>query len=66
VKKRAEMRFYDGPALDDAYGIYGVDPAQGVLVVVRPDGYVDFVTCLGDVYRVDGYLKQCIWTVSGN
>jgi hypothetical protein len=29
VKQEAEMRFYDGSVLDDAYTIYGVDPAQG-------------------------------------
>ena len=52
-KRQAEMRFYDGSALDDAYSIYGVDPAQGALVVVRPDGYVGVVACLGDVQKVD-------------
>jgi hypothetical protein len=58
------MRFYDGSALDDAYSIYGVNPAQGALVVVRPDGYVGVVACLGDVERAGGYLKQCIRTIS--
>lgn len=66
VKQQAEMRFYDGSALDNAYSIYGVDPAHGALVVVRPDGYVGVVACLDDVQRVGGYLKQCIRTVSGN
>ncbi|KOS40312.1 hypothetical protein ACN38_g8840 [Penicillium nordicum] len=66
VKRQAEMRFYDGSALDDAYGIYGVDPARGALVVVRPDGYVGVVSCLGDVQKVDRYLRQCIRTVASN
>lgn len=66
VKQQAEMRFYDGSALDDAYSIYGVDPVQGALVVVRPDGYVGVVACLGDVQKVDRYLKQCIRTVASN
>lgn len=66
VKRQAEMRFYDGSALDDAYGIYGVDPARGALVVVRPDGYVGVVSCLGDVQKVDRYLRQCIRTVVNN
>lgn len=48
------------------YDIYGVGPAQGALVGVGPDGYVDAVACLGDLHRVDGYLKQCILTVFGN
>ncbi|KAJ5985729.1 Phenol hydroxylase C-terminal dimerization [Penicillium canescens] len=66
VKQEAEMRFYDGSVLDDAYTIYGVDPARGVLLVVRPDGYVGVVASLDDVQRVDRYLKSCIRTVSGN
>lgn len=60
------MRFYDGSVLDDAYTIYGVDPAQGVLLVVRPDGYVGVVASLDDVQRVDRYLTSCVRTVSGN
>ncbi|QKX59642.1 uncharacterized protein TRUGW13939_06779 [Talaromyces rugulosus] len=40
VKVHAEMRFYNGYDLDDAYKIYGVDPSQGALVVVRPDGFM--------------------------
>ena len=60
------MCFYDGSVLDDAYTIYGVDPAKGVLLVVRPDGYVGVVASLDDVQRVDRYLKSCIRTVSGN
>jgi hypothetical protein len=66
VKQEAEMRFYDGSVLDDAYTIYGVDPARGALLVVRPDGYVGVVASLSDVQRVDRYLKRCIRTVSGN
>lgn len=60
------MRFYDGSVLDDAYTIYGVDPSRGVLLVVRPDGYVGVVASLNDVQRVDRYLKSCIRTVSDN
>ncbi|RAH48816.1 uncharacterized protein BO95DRAFT_355966 [Aspergillus brunneoviolaceus CBS 621.78] len=56
VKEHAEMAFYSGYEVADAYGIYGVDPAQGALVVVRPDGYVGIVAPLSEVARVDGYL----------
>ena len=63
VKQQAEMCFYDGSALDDAYRIYGVDPTQGAVVVVRPDGYVGVVAHLGDVSRIDGFLRRCIRTV---
>ncbi|OKP09256.1 Phenol 2-monooxygenase [Penicillium subrubescens] len=64
IKQRAEMRFHDGSALDDAYAIYGVDPAGGALAVIRPDGYVGVVARLGDAARVEEYLKRCIRTVS--
>jgi hypothetical protein len=64
VKQRAEMRFHDGSALDDAYAIYGVDPAKGALAVIRPDGYVGVVARLDHVSRVEEYLKRCIRTVN--
>ncbi|KAL3473528.1 FAD binding domain-containing protein [Aspergillus californicus] len=64
LKERSEMRFYSGYALsDDVYAIYGVDPAQGALAVVRPDGYIGTIAALGDVARVEGYLRGCIRTV---
>lgn len=62
VKQHAEMSFYDGYELEDAYGIYGVDPSKGALAVVRPDGYVGIVSQLGDLSRVEGYLRRCICT----
>lgn len=64
IKQRAEMRFHDGSALDNAYAIYGVDPAGGALAVIRPDGYVGVVARLDDVARVEGYLKRCTRTIS--
>ncbi|KAJ5649395.1 Phenol hydroxylase C-terminal dimerization [Penicillium longicatenatum] len=60
VKQDAEMRFYDGSALEDAYSIYGVDPAKGALAVIRPDGYVGIVVRLDETVRVEDYLKGCI------
>ncbi|KAJ5947865.1 hypothetical protein N7466_000880 [Penicillium verhagenii] len=64
LKQDAEMRFYDGCSLEDAYSIYGVDPAKGALVVIRPDGYVGMVVRLAEVGRVEEYLKGCIRAVS--
>lgn len=64
VKQDAEMRFYDGSALDDAYSIYGVDPMKGALAVIRPDGYVGVVVRLHEVVRVEDYLKSCIRKIS--
>ena len=60
VKEHAEMRFYNGYELEDAYRIYGVDPTKGALAVVRPDGYVGIVAQLGDVSRVEEYLRRCM------
>ncbi|KAL5050820.1 hypothetical protein BDW71DRAFT_215950 [Aspergillus fruticulosus] len=60
VKERSEMAFYNGYELEDAYGIYGVDPARGALVVVRPDGYVGLIAELRDVASVDAYLSPVV------
>lgn len=63
VKRFSEMSFYSGYELDDVYGTYGVDPARGAIAVVRPDGYVGAVAELGDVERVEAYLKTLVGTV---
>ncbi|KAK2874921.1 hypothetical protein FQN49_001942 [Arthroderma sp. PD_2] len=60
VKQMSEMRFYSGYEPQDAYGIYGVDPAEGALVAVRPDGYVGVIARTDDVQRLRGYLEGCI------
>lgn len=60
LKQHAEMRFYDGSALQDAYETYGVSVDQGAIAVVRPDGYVGTLAALGDVERVTMYLKKCL------
>ncbi|KAL2833992.1 FAD binding domain-containing protein [Aspergillus pseudoustus] len=60
VKQQAEMSFYSGYDLDDAYRIYGVDPSRGALLAVRPDGYVGIIAELSDVARVDAYLSRII------
>lgn len=60
VKEQSEMTFYSGYELDDVYRIYGVDPACGALVVVRPDGYVGLVAGLSDVTHIDTYLSHII------
>ncbi|KAI2669723.1 hypothetical protein CBS147355_9717 [Penicillium roqueforti] len=60
VKEQAEMSYYDGSNPEDAYKIYGVDPAQGALVVIRPDGYVGIVAGLDGAAKVEEYLRRCI------
>lgn len=63
VKRYSEMSFYSGYEMDDVYGIYGVNPADGALAVVRPDGYIGVIAVLDDVKRVERYLQALIRTV---
>jgi phenol 2-monooxygenase len=63
VKAEAEMRFYNGTELENAYKIYGIDPEKGAVAVVRPDGYIGTVAGLADTSRIDAYLKGCLRTV---
>lgn len=60
VKQHSEMSFYSGYELDDVYGIFGVNVADGALAVVRPDGYVGITASLRDVSRVQSYLEKLI------
>ncbi|KAK0111603.1 hypothetical protein ONS95_001951 [Cadophora gregata] len=67
VKTHAEMSFYNGTELQDAYAVYGVEKERGAVVVVRPDGYVGCLAELGKgemgMGRVQGYLKACLRVV---
>ncbi|KAJ5613424.1 hypothetical protein N7510_006618 [Penicillium lagena] len=38
--------------------VYGVDPAQGALAVIRTDGYIGIVARLDNAVKLDEYLKQ--------
>lgn len=60
VKEHAEMSFYNGTELQDAYGVYGVSHEKGVVAVVRPDGYIGVIAALGDMERVIQYLGRCL------
>lgn len=60
VKRYAEMRFYNGTELQDAYQTYGVDKEKGAMALVRPDGYIGTIAALGDVERIDRYLQGCL------
>ncbi|PVH77748.1 phenol 2-monooxygenase [Cadophora sp. DSE1049] len=65
VKTHAEMSFYNGTELQDAYVVYGVERERGAAVVVRPDGYVGLLAGLGEegMERVEGYLRGCLRVV---
>lgn len=45
---------------EDAYGIYGASREQGLIVVIRPDGYVGVVAALDSVKPVINYLDSII------
>ena len=60
VKAEAEMRFYNGTELQDAYKVYGVDPKRGAVTVVRPDGYIGVIADLKHTDSIHMYLKGCL------
>ncbi|KAI1145373.1 FAD binding domain-containing protein [Nemania diffusa] len=43
-----------------AYEAYGIEPNQGVLVVVRPDQYIARIGPLDDVQDVDSFFSGCL------
>lgn len=60
IKRLAEMKFHGVGAGDEVYETYGIKQHKGVVVVVRPDGYVGLVTSLQRVKEVDEYLGRCL------
>ncbi|KAF3900343.1 Phenol hydroxylase, C-terminal dimerization [Trichophyton interdigitale] len=60
LKQMAEMRFYSGYEVEDAYKVYGVDPDNGALAVIRPDGCVGVISRLDDIPRLETYLEKCM------
>ncbi|EFQ97164.1 phenol 2-monooxygenase [Nannizzia gypsea CBS 118893] len=64
LREVAEMSVYcSAVANEDAYGLYGVSEDEGVVAVIRPDGYVGVVACLGEagVDKVRRFLQGAIW-----
>ncbi|RGP62561.1 hypothetical protein FSPOR_9140 [Fusarium sporotrichioides] len=58
VKKLAEMRVYGLARRDDAYETLGVSKDDGVIAVVRPDGYVGMLAPLSRVGSVEKHLHS--------
>ena len=54
------MKTYSPAKREDAYEIYGIDKAEGALVVVRPDGYVGVLGGLDAFGLVEGYFEGCL------
>jgi phenol 2-monooxygenase len=65
VKTAAEMRFYNGTELQDAYETYGLGREKGAIAVVRPDGYIGTIAELKDTEKIKTYLKGCLREVEG-
>ena len=60
VKQLAEMRTYGLSRKEDAYEIYGVSKDEGLIAVVRPDGYVGMLAMLSSTKEVEDYLRSCL------
>lgn len=63
LREVAEMNVYcSAVASEDAYGLYGVSEDEGAIAVIRPDGYVGGVACLGEagVDKIGRFLEDCI------
>lgn len=63
VKQLAEMRTYGLSRKEDAYEVYGVSKDEGLIAVVRPDGYVGMLATLSSTEEVEEYLRSCLVVV---
>jgi phenol 2-monooxygenase len=60
VKQLAEMRTYGLSRKEDVYEVYGVSKDEGLIAVVRPDGYVGMLAVLSSTEEVEEYLRSCL------
>ncbi|EMD95130.1 hypothetical protein COCC4DRAFT_149279 [Bipolaris maydis ATCC 48331] len=60
VKQLAEMRTYGLSQKEDAYKIYGILEDEGLIAVVRPDGYIGTLVSLSITHQVEEYLRSCL------
>lgn len=60
VKTCAEMRTYGLAKKEDAYEIFGVSKDEGLIAVIRPDGYVGMLAPLSDPQLVEAYFSGCL------
>lgn len=64
VKKLAEMRTYGIAKTGDAYDTYGVSKDNGVIAIVRPDGYIGALVPLSIAEGVEDYFHGCLTRVT--
>ncbi|KAH7393851.1 putative phenol monooxygenase [Phaeosphaeria sp. MPI-PUGE-AT-0046c] len=60
VKELAEMRVYGLSKTQDAYDIYGVPKEQGLIAIIRPDGYIGMLAPLSGHAQVQAYFDSCL------
>lgn len=63
VKQFAEMRTYGLAKKEDAYDIYGISKQEGVIIALRPDGYVGMLGQLSTPNYVEAFLQGCLVVV---
>ena len=57
-----DVSYHEGHG--EAYKNYGVDPARGCVVAVRPDGYTGYIGDLEDVDALSQYFAGCLLPVA--
>ncbi|EUC41785.1 hypothetical protein COCMIDRAFT_8539 [Bipolaris oryzae ATCC 44560] len=60
VKQLAEMRTYGLSPKEDAYEILGVSKDEGLIAIVRPDGYIGTLVPLSVTNEAEEYLRSCL------
>ncbi|KAI5461880.1 putative phenol monooxygenase [Mariannaea sp. PMI_226] len=60
LKTFAEMRTYGLAKSEDAYEIFDVSKEEGLIAVIRPDGYVSMLSPLSGSELVEDYFNSCL------
>lgn len=60
VKELAEMRVYGRSKIEDAYDVYGVPKEQGLIAIIRPDGYIGMLAPLAGHGLVEAFFDSCL------
>lgn len=60
VKEAAEIRKYGLASIENAYEIYGASSDEGMIAVIRPDGYIGMFAPLSAPSLVEIYFSSCL------
>lgn len=58
IQKSMEMDVFG--ATNDTYVLYGIDPEEGAIAVVRPDQFVGTIASLADLEKITAYLDRVL------